>query len=90
MSRSYKKFPVVRQEKVECHLANRYIRHNKDIEIPVKGAYYRKVKNFGWRWSYLWTKEQAIDDYYNFERLQKQFPSLEEYLIWYNKNFLSK
>lgn len=88
MSRSYKKYPIVRQERVETNRANRNLRHNLDIELPPKGMSYKKVKNFGINWAYRWSLEDAIATYYAREWYQNN--TLEEYLIWYKKKILSK
>ena len=90
MSRSYKKYPIVRQERVETKAANRYIRHNMGVEIPPKGRYYKKVKNFGLNWAYRWSLEDAKKEYYENEFIQRRWKTLEEYLIWYKKNILFK
>ena len=90
MSRSYKKYPIVRQQRAEAHRANRYFRHNMEIEVPPKGRYYRKVKNFGWGWAYYWSLEDAKKHYYESEWCQNRFSTLKEYLIWYKKEILLK
>lgn len=90
MSRSYKKYPIVRQERVETYMANRYLRHNLDIELPPKGSHFKKVKNFGWRWAYYWSLEDAKKNYYQSKWAQTHFLTLEEYLIYYKKMYLSK
>ena len=91
MSKSFKKYPIVRQERAEAHRANRYFRHNSlEIEVPPRGRCYRKVKNFGWGWAYHWSLEDAIKDYYESKYFQEKYETLEEYLIWYKKSVLSK
>jgi hypothetical protein len=62
MSRSYKKFPCVIQEKEDYRLANRRLRHDKLAEIP-KGGAYKKVYSDCGTWKSIWTKEQAVQDY---------------------------
>ena len=89
MSRSYRKYPIVRQERTDRRQSNRFIRHNLSYELPPKGKFHKKVHNDGINWAYRWSLEEARDFYYSSERLQKQ-TSLEEYLIWYKKTVISK
>ena len=89
MSRSYKKYPIVRQERPDPKVSNRYVRHNLNIELSVKGTDYKKIKHSGWNWAYRWSLEDAKQNYKNSEYLQKKY-SLEEYLIWYKKKILCK
>ena len=79
MSKSYNKYPIVRQEKEDYHYLNRQIRHDKLAEIP-RGSAYRKIKS-PWHWRYRWSKEQAFQDYYECDRIRERFPTLE---LWLN------
>ena len=45
MSRSYKKYPIVRQERTDPRVSNRYVRHHLDVELSVKGTDYKKIKH---------------------------------------------
>lgn len=89
MSRSYKKYPIVRQERVDSKVSNRYVRHNLDAELSMKGTTYKKIKLTGWNWAYRWSLEDAKQNYNNNVYLQKKY-TLEEYLIWYKKKILCK
>ena len=50
MSRSYKKYPIVRQERVDGRCSNRFIRHNIDYEIPPHGSFHKKIRANGINW----------------------------------------
>lgn len=89
MSRSYKKYPIVRQERVDSKMSNRYVRHILDAELSMKGTDYKKIKRSGWNWAYRWSLEDAKQNYNNNVYLQKKY-TLEEYLIWYKKKILCK
>lgn len=90
MSKSYKKYPIVRQERADSHQSNRYIRHNMDYELPLKGKQHKKVHNDGYNWAYYWSLEDAKTTYFKSSYWQGRFSTLEEYLIWYKKKILSK
>ena len=90
MSRSYKKFPIVRQEQPDRRRANRFVRHNIDFEMPKHGTHFKKIPNTrGSRWAYYWSIEDAKRFYKRNVFLQKKY-TLEEYLIWYKKTVISK
>lgn len=80
MSKSYKKYPIVRQEKEDYHYLNRQLRRDKLAEFP-KGAAYRKHKPHYNTWCYRWTKEQAIQEYSEYDWIKRRFPTLE---LWLN------
>ena len=79
MSKSYRKYPIVRQEKENCHYLNRQIRRDRLAEIP-NGNAYKKIKP-SCNWHYYWSKEQAIQDYYAEGKIRETFPTLE---LWIN------
>ena len=89
MSRSYKKYPIVRQERVDPRISNRYIRHNLDVDVPMRGSRHKRMKFGGWNWAYRWSLEDAKELYYNNVHWQEKY-TLEEYLIWYKKTVISK
>ena len=53
MSRSYKKYPVIVQEKDDMRQWNRSLRHNKLKEIPNGSAYKKDPRRSG-IWKYRW------------------------------------
>lgn len=92
MSRSYKKYPVVRQENADKRMTNRCVRRvGLDEDIP-SGGIYKKYNKGDSDYSYRWTEEEAIANYYGKRSryLQRKYPTLEDYLIWYRKNTLGK
>ena len=84
MSKSYKKFPVVRQEKIDKKESNRRLR-NLDIDYCLKGNQYKKIACVGWNWSYPWTLEEAIAMYETDERIQRMHPTKEDYINYWKR-----
>lgn len=87
MGKSYKKFPVVRQEKIDKKQYNRKIRHLKSIDV-LHGGQYKKLFICD-DWHYIWTKKDAINKYIESLEL-KIYPStkyntLEEWLLYWEK-----
>lgn len=89
MSRSYKKFPIIRQEKEDYNYLNRRIRRDKDAEISPGSAFKRHSPHTR-TWAYPWFKEDAIEQYQNDSYFQEKFPTLEEFLIWYTVKYMKK
>ena len=79
MSRSYRRVPYIRYERKDCHYLNRKIRRAKLAEIPSGGAYRRMFIDGGWDWGYIWTKEQAMQDYETKPWLREEY-TLEQWL----------
>ena len=85
MSKSYKKFPIVRQDKFNKKEWNRKVRR-LDIDYSLKGNQYKKVFiNFN-SWKYPWFLEEAIEQYQNSDRFpNNEFPTLESWIeYWKN------
>lgn len=89
MSHSYKKFPKVIQEKKDCRYLNRQLRHDKLAEVP-KGSSYKRVYTSWHDWSYYWGREQAIRDYAVKDRIKRRFPTLEDYLEYWERCTIRK
>lgn len=91
MSRSWKKYPVVVQEKKDCRYLNRKLRHDKLAELP-KGGTYRRLPCGGYDWSYIWTREQAIQQYQvdKYGWIKRKFPTLELWLNYWEKCTIRK
>lgn len=89
MSRSYKKYPIVKDppNKGMKKYANKKVRHTKDIP---NGKAYKKVFE-SWEISdycWIWTREEAINSYKQAPAnswIRKHFETLEEYLIYWEK-----
>jgi hypothetical protein len=84
MSRSYKKFPVTRQDRVDKKLRNKKLRH-LNIDYSIKNGQYRKVIFGGWNWHYRWTLDEAIEDYTSHPEDHKDFPTLESYIEYWKR-----
>lgn len=85
MSRSYKKYPVVKQEKVDKKFWHKSVR-NLDFNFSLRGSQYKKViRNYN-NWHYRWTLEEAIEDYVESER----FPTLDSWVEHWKRSCLRK
>lgn len=91
MGKSYKRYPIVRQERENYHYLNRQIRRDKLAKIP-KGGSYRRHRPHWNTWAYRWTKEQAIQEYESneFNWINEKFPTLEDYLNYWESITLRK
>lgn len=89
MSRSYKKYPIVKDpaNKGMKRFANKKVRHTKDIP---NGKAYKKVFE-SWEISdycWIWTREEAINNYKQASAnswIRKHFKTLEDYLKYWEK-----
>ena len=81
MARSYKKYPVVRQEKEDYRYLNRQIRHDKFAEFPTPGAFKRHRPHW-YSWHYRWTREEAIEKWHRSSACLR-FPTLDEWLEYW-------
>lgn len=91
MSKSYKKYPIVRQEKEDYRYLNRQLRHDKLAEFP-KGGSYRRHKPHWNAWTYRWTKEQAIQQYQKDKLgwIKRDFPTLDTWLNYWKSCCIRK
>ena len=89
MSHSRKKFPKVIQEKKDCRYLNRQLRHDKLAEVP-KGSLYKRIYYSNYNWAYRWSKEQAIQAYVAKDWIKRNFPTLESYLIYWERCTIKK
>ena len=93
MSRSYKKFPVRKQQadKDMKRFANKAVRRTEDI--PNGGSYKKCFES--WEisdWGYIWTKQDAINNWYkaqsesrSYNWIKEHFTTLEQYLAYWEK-----
>lgn len=92
MSRSYKKFPVVVQEKDDMRQYNRKLRHDKMAEIP-NGSFYKRNRGRCY-YHYIWTEQDARKLYrrhrgMRYKHLDK-FDTEEDYVNWWKKEVICK
>lgn len=92
MSRSYKRYPKVKQERLtksDKIILNRRLRH-LDVQVVYRGSQYKhRLPN--WKtWQYRWTWEDAIKDWYECDYLRKEYPTLESYRNYYESCVLRK
>lgn len=81
MSKSYKRFPKLKQEKEDYHYLNRQLRRDKLAELP-KGGSYRRHRPHWNTWAYRWTWEDAKNSYYKRKYLQENYTLDEWYQCW--------
>lgn len=85
MAKSYKKFPLVKQEKVDKHIWNRKLRRKMDLYQ--RGQYRKCMVNYD-NWQYIWTKEDAVQNYYNNVELYKKahgFETVDDYINYWKR-----
>lgn len=85
MARSFRRVPVVKQERVDKRVWNRAIR-NKRLDYSMRGSQYKKVMPNWNTWQYRWTLRDAIREYSPSER----FPTLESWILYWKKCCLWK
>lgn len=103
MSRSYKRHPIVKDNRYSAHhakqlAARRFRRKFRDdeSEIPRNRSIYKKINRDSWDiHDYIsrWSEEQAIADYEQEKPngyWHKRFETLEDFLSWYHKEMLGK
>ena len=93
MSRSYKKYPVIVQEKDDMRQHNRKLRHNKTAEIP-NGCFFKKGRGHTY-YKYLWSEQDAREHYRHYHGQKyylhvSSFETEEDYINWYKKEFIYK
>jgi hypothetical protein len=82
MSHSYRKFPVVRQEKVDKKYWNKRLRRAKKYKwVALQGNQYRRTYSNDSNWHYRWSLEEAISDYHP----SKNYPTLESWIEYWHK-----
>lgn len=98
MSRSYKKTPIakdsIKSSANNKRIANRVYRHNNKMELHQRKAYRKHYETWEIHdYVSLYTKEQAIKDYYDREyRYSKRlgYPTLESWLNYWEKCYRRK
>ena len=90
MSRSYRKYPLLRVEKKEDYRQlNRQLRPDKLAKLP-NGGSYKKYASQWKRWAYRWTWKQAMEDYYSPQYSLSSRYTLEEYRRYWEKVVIGK
>lgn len=88
MSKSYRKYPLLRVEKKEDYRKmNRQLRHDKLAKLPNGGSYKKYTSRWN-NWAYRWTWKQALEDYYNLNYSFKY--TLEEWRRYWEKIVIGK
>lgn len=89
MSKSYRKYPSITQEKPEKRFTNRRVRHQKisDVSFAYQNAEYRKLIHFASGCKYPWTWGEAKEQYYDTtaywnKRIQEEYTLDEWYQHW--------
>lgn len=84
MSESYKKHPVITQEKVNKKLYNRWVR-NLNLDYSLKGGQYKRL-NSNANYKYEWTLDKAIYDF----KPSAEYPTLELWVEYWKTQCLRK
>lgn len=83
MSKSYKKYHCIKQEKADKRDWNRKVRRSKDL---FQGAQYKKFRSNWCNWKYRWTIEDAKEQYFSdVEYYSKKYPTVKDYINLYWK-----
>lgn len=92
MSRSYKKYPKLKQErlsKVDRRFINKSNRH-KYTDTALRGSQFKRVSPNWETWQYRWTWSEALDSYYRWSHLQAGYPTIESYYNFWKKCVIRK
>lgn len=89
MARSYKKYPVVRQDRPDKRLRNKKLRR-LGIDYSLRGSQYRKIVFDGWNWHYRWSLDEVVEEYTLHPEDHKSFPTLESYIEYWKRHCLRK
>lgn len=84
MSKSYKKHPVIKQEKFDKKAYNKIVRHSK-LDYSLKGGQYKRL-NSDTNWSYEWTLSEAIEKF----EPSIRFPTLDLWIEYWKRCCLRK
>lgn len=81
MARSHKRYPIVRQERVDKKVWNRRLRRKK-LQYAIRGSQYKKVmKNYD-TWVYRWSLQDAIYEYKSKPWVRRKY-TLDEWIeLW--------
>lgn len=94
MSKSYRHYPLVRQEKTtksDKKFFNKTLRHiNNDVAYK-NGQYKKLVVNCN-TWKYRWSWKEALQDYLSGEHpwMNKDFPTVSDFRNYYEKCVMRK
>ena len=92
MSKSYKKYPIIKQEKFtkfDKKHWNKRIR-NLDIDYCLNGSQYKKIFQNWNTWQYPWFLEEALQTYYENEYWQKLYPNVEDFINYWKRCCIRK
>lgn len=92
MSKSYKKYPKVKQEgltKKDKHFLNKRLRHLYQAEC-FSGSEYKKLLNNWNTWQYRWTWKDALEQYNTSTYFQSTYPKIADFRNYYETSILRK
>lgn len=85
MSRSYKRFPTVKDHnRGQKRLANKKLRRNKNKYTLMQNGEYKKHYE-QWNicdWNWYWSKQEAIDSWY-----EEESPHYKKEIAWRHKYY---
>lgn len=85
MSRSYRKYPIVKQERVCKRTWNRAVR-NMNLDFSLRGSQYKRIMRNWNTWQYPWTLRDAISQY----QPSVRFPTLDSWVLYWKRCCLWK
>lgn len=91
MSRSFKRYPICKQQadKDMKRFANKKVRHT--LDLPNGKAYKKCFESWSISdWHYLWTEDEAIREWEEYEHNYSTYHSLEEFLNHWKKRTIRK
>jgi len=87
MSKSYKRYPLVRQEKKDTKSGNRKCRYDKYAEMRGKADFKKYGDKSGWSYRYTWA--EAARDYFRLPNLYNHF-TFDEWHQYYQSICIRK
>lgn len=85
MSRSFKRNPIFKQEKVSKRRWNKKVRR-VDLDTRLHGGQFKRVVTDDDNWNSYWSLEDAIRDY----EPSESFPTLESFIEYWKSCCLRK
>lgn len=87
MGKSYKRTPIVKQERVNKKVWNHAVRQKvKSLDYALKGSQHKRIMLNFHSWKYPWSLQEAIEGYVP----NKYFPTLDSYIEYWKRVCLRK
>lgn len=92
MSKSYKKYPKVKQERLtrkDKKFLNKRLRH-LHLDSCFSGSEYKRLLNNWNTWQYRWTWKDALEQYNTSTYFQSTCPTIADFRNYYEASILRK